>query len=158
MLEIVFNNTISERKYQKEFFEKIAKAALAAFGLSEKGIGLSINLVGTNRMRLLNQKHRRKNKPTDVLSFPLHKKADLEKQFRAKTSVKKPRTVIIELGDIFICLPVIRQQAEKENNLESLLCLLTVHSILHLLGFDHEQSASAELEMQKWQDKILNKL
>lgn len=64
----------------------------------------------------MNKKHRKKDKPTDVLSFPL---GDGN-------------------GDIFICLSIAKKEAKRENiSIEAKLAQLTVHGFLHLLGHDH---------------------
>lgn len=158
MLDIVFNHAAGEGQYQKIFFVKIIKTALAVLHLNKKHVGLSINLVGERRMRLLNKEHRGKDKATDVLSFPLFSKTALKEQLLGHGRAKKASHGIIELGDIFMCLPVIRQQDELENkNPEVLLRLLVAHSFLHLLGFDHEKMKEQKI-MESAEQKILQKL
>ena len=109
-------------------------------------IELSINLVSEARIRYLNQKYREKNKVTDVLSFPLNQ----------KNGVKIGIGGIIPLGDIFICLPIAKENAIKEGmSLDLELAFLTVHGFLHLLGYEHEKSEKGKKTMFKLQDKIL---
>lgn len=109
-------------------------------------------------MRLLNKEHRGKDRVTDALSFPLLKKTALKERLLGHGRAKKAGRGIIELGDVFVCLPVIRQQAELENkNPEVLLRLLVVHSFLHLLGFDHEKMKEQKI-MESVEQKILQKL
>lgn len=107
---------------------------------------VSINFVSEKKIRALNKLYRKKDKATDVLSFAVH---DGEKAEFAGVN---------DLGDIFICLPVIRRQA-KEYKVEfvSELYRMSVHGILHLLGYDHERGKSEEVKMFSLQEKILVK-
>lgn len=148
MLDLVLNNFTTDQKYGAGFFKKIIQKALDEIGFKEKNIELSINLVGEGRIKALNKKYRGKNRTTDVLSFPL------EKRVSAKTTADG----IISLGDVFICLPIAKKSASKEGtSLSSELALLTIHGLLHLLGYDHETTRD-EKAMFKLQEKILKRL
>jgi probable rRNA maturation factor len=86
---------------------------------------VSIALVGDPRIRALNRKYRRKDTPTDVLSFPSN----------PETRVPNPF-----LGDIVIALGVARRQAREAGHTElAELKVLALHGLLHLLGYDHER-------------------
>lgn len=96
---------------------------------------LSISLVSVTKMRELNRKHRKQDKPTDVLSLDFGED---------KTGHK--------LGMIFLCRPVIAKQAKKlGHSLEKEIVFLTTHGMLHVWGFDHEEKKAEEnmLNMQK---------
>ena len=158
MLDIVFNFETKKGSYPKTFFAETIKTALAVLGFSKEKIGLSINLVEERRMRFLNKRYRGKDQATDVLSFPLFKGAMLKERFSLSSRAKKTRSGIIELGDIFICLPVIRQRAKLEHkNPEAFLRLLVVHGFLHLVGFDHEQFGEQQV-MEKMEQRILRRV
>jgi len=89
--------------------------------------------VGERAIQTLNRKFLKKNKPTDVLSFPLGEKAPDGKYY---------------LGDIVISVPVaFRQAREKGHSLDREMRLLAIHGFLHLLGYDH--FAGIEEEEQK---------
>lgn len=91
---------------------------------------LSLAFVGSAAMRTLNRKFRKKDEPTDVLSFPLGKKGPDGKFY---------------LGDIVIAVPVASRQARgKGHGLERELKLLALHGFLHLIGFDHGRGIEAE--------------
>lgn len=172
MLELTFYNQTKDSRYGEAFFKKITKAALAVFGLENYRVGLSISLLDEERMRRLNKQHRRKDKVTDVLSFPLQEDP-LKKLAGAKNSniidifgsfeesERAPFSSlpnIMELGDIFICPPQIKKRAENnKENFEHQLRFLAIHSLLHLFGFDH-QNLSQDKEMFEWTKKILAKL
>src|SRR3989344_5528925 len=136
MLDIVFKNYTSQRAPARIFFIKAINAGLKTTKSKEK-IEISVNLVGEGKIRSLNKKHRQKDKPTDVLSFPL---GDGN-------------------GDIFICLSIAKKEAKQENiSIEAKLAQLTVHGFLHLLGYDHEKSKQRAEEMFNLEEKILSEL
>jgi probable rRNA maturation factor len=86
---------------------------------------VSIALVSDTRSRALNLKYRRKNAPTDVLSFPTNPQSPIPNPF---------------LGDIVIARGVARRQAREAGHTESAeLKVLALHGLLHLLGYDHER-------------------
>jgi len=147
MVDLVLNNLTTDKSYSSDFFEKILQKAIAILGIGNKKLEISINLVGRGRIKALNKKYLRKNRITDVLSFPLADKND------AKLLKEND---IIALGDIFICLPVAKKQAlEKGESLDKQLALLTVHGLLHLLGYDHEKSTEEAKKMYQLQEEIL---
>lgn len=95
---------------------------------------LTLRLVGRAEGRDLNQRYRGRDCATNVLSFPMERPAGLPAEV--------PMT---ELGDLVICMPVVRQEAEAQGKpLVSHCAHLVIHGCLHLLGFDHEASAEAE--------------
>ena len=111
--------------------EKILETACLAVGLKRKEVEVSVNIVSPAKMLGLNRLYRGKNRPTDVLSFPIGIKHD-----------------ILILGDIFIN----RLDAKKN------LPFLVVHGFLHLVGYDHEKSKHDEKIMFSLQDEIINRL
>jgi rRNA maturation RNase YbeY len=108
---------------------------------------LSLSLVTDKSIRVLNRQWRKKDKATDVLSFPLLEVAELRRASGA-----------VELGDIVISLDAAkRQAAEQGHSLLDELDLLLVHGLLHLLGFDHELSPAEAARMRKLEKKILGR-
>ena len=105
-----------------------ALATLAAAGVEDGH--LSLELVGPDRIRELNREHRDRDRPTDVLSFPIDGSGE----------VAGPR----ELGDVVIC-------PEHTTDLTE----ATVHGVLHLCGYDHEVDGG---EMLAIQERILDGL
>ncbi len=150
MLDLVFNNfTDDGRKIKAVFFKKIIKKAIETLGLDFKQIEISVNLVGTRKIRTLNQKYRGKDKHTDVLSFPVNSGID----------EKSAISGIINAGDIFICLPIAQEDALRERvSLNFKLAFLAVHGFLHLLGYDHEKSGNNKKVMFGLQEKILKNI
>ena len=103
---------------------------------------VSILITDNEEIHELNLRYRQKDAPTDVLSFPL---------FDEDGTLDED-----ELGDIVISLERAKAQSEEYNHsLRREVAFLTAHSMLHLLGYDHE---NGEQEMYVKQDEILNLL
>ena len=107
----------------------------------------SLIFVGAARMRTLNRKYRRQDRPTDVLSFPLMEGC------RFPAPPRGPRV----LGDVVLCTPVATRQA-RENGIpvSEEVARLFVHGLLHLLGYDHAVPAQ-EKKMFALQERFLGR-
>lgn len=120
--------------------EKFFRKALRATELKPGAV--SIAFVTGAEIARLNKTYRKKNKPTDVLSFPAQ-------------SVKCPDKNKF-LGDIAIAPAVARHYAKKNGRtLQSEICVLILHGILHLLGYDHETDRG---QMDRIEHKLRRKL
>ncbi|MSO22408.1 MAG: rRNA maturation RNase YbeY [Acidobacteria bacterium] len=101
----------------------------------------TIVLVSDRAIRRLNRDFRNQNKPTDVLSFPTEPQDPLH--------LEKPG-----LGDMILSIETARRQAlARHHSLERELCVLAIHGLLHLLGYDHEvdrgEMRRKELKLQR---------
>ena len=106
---------------------------------------VSLVICGDGAIQRLNRRWRRKDRPTDVLSFPL-----LEGPLLAQ-----PKGQPLALGDVVISVPTARRQAAAAGKtLKTELALLWVHGLLHLLGYDHVMK-SGEKRMFALQTRIL---
>ena len=92
-------------------------------------IFFTILLSGNNEIKRLNKKFRKKNKSTDVLSFPFYSKKDL------RNKLKKEKEIY--LGDIIINLEKIKTKKNTNFNLE--FNKLWIHGLVHLFGYDHKK-------------------
>ncbi len=109
---------------------------------------LSIEFCLASKIRKLNFEHRKKDKATDVLSFPLH-------DFYFK-KIKSSHTDPILLGDIYICPVVARKQAKEfKVSLKEEIIRLLVHGLLHIIGMDHEISSKEYEKMMRIQEYII---
>jgi len=124
---------------------RLKTIALAILGLlGEADAELSLVLIGNSEMRKLNAKYRRKDYPTDVLSFPMEDGGT-------------PATRL--LGDVIISVEKAREQAKQRGRTpDQELATLLIHGIVHLLGYDHERSAKDARAMKRLEDKIYRQL
>jgi probable rRNA maturation factor len=104
---------------------------------------LGVSVVGTARSRRLNARYRGKDKPTNVLSFGGAGRIPDGRNF---------------VGELVICAPVVEREARAQRKTrEQHWAHMTVHGVLHLLGFDHEDAADAR-KMAKMEVQILDRL
>ena len=120
--------------YLKKKFNKLLKKFKITSNVQE----ISIFLTNNEKMRQLNLRFRKKNKPTDVLSFPIN-------------IVKKK---IGYLGDIAISYEIVNKRS-KTSNFNYEFDKMWVHGYLHLIGYDHKKIREFE-KMYKLEKKILN--
>ena len=113
-------------------------------------VDVSIYVTTAEEVQQLNRDYRAKDVPTDVLSF-----AD----DGADSPFVLPPDMPRYLGDVAISWPhVVAQAAEYGHSDARELAFLTVHGVLHLLGYDHERDADADTEMRALQDTIMQLL
>ena len=114
--------------------ERRALKMLAALGL--RGVELSVALVDDAGILALNRTYRHKDKPTDVLAFPLQELAPLH-------TLKAPPEGL--LGDVILSIETARRQAGRHRRpLLGELTMLLAHGLLHLLGYDHQSDAEEQ--------------
>jgi probable rRNA maturation factor len=107
------------------------------------GLEVSVRVVGLASSRALNARYRGKNRPTNVLSFG------------GAGAMPDGRC---NLGELVICAPIVAREARAQGkSAESHWAHLTVHGVLHLLGFDHEVAAEA-VKMEAREVQILDRL
>jgi len=142
-MEVLINNLQDKVELTKELenlLEKVTNKALNEKNVRQEG-EVSFALVDNDYIQQLNKQYRSKDKPTDVLSFPMDSLASGE--------------AYVVLGDIIISLEkAVEQAADYGHSLDRELAFLTVHGVLHLLGYDHEDEQERE-EMEKEQENIL---
>ena len=110
-----------------------ANAVLNYEGLAEQEV--TIRFTDEAESQSLNHEYRGKDKPTNVLSFP----------FEAPPGIE-----INLLGDLVICAPVISREAEEQHkDVSNHYAHMTVHGLLHLMGYDHMDDAEAEVMESK---------
>ncbi len=110
---------------------------------SVRDVEICIRLVDKDESKDLNIRYRKKDGPTNVLSFP----NDLPNEMGVSM-----------LGDLVICAPLVAEEAQAQNKTaEQHWAHLTIHGILHLIGYDHETEKEAEL-MENLEIAILAQL
>lgn len=124
---IYFHSAVRSSGVDTRKLKLVAKQLLRE--VDEEGSALSVSLVDDREIAQLNREHRGKDKPTDVLSFPLYEAGEAT-----------PGDGERLLGDVVISVDTARRQAaDYDAPLQNEVYRLLIHGILHVLGHDHEQ-------------------
>ncbi|MBR6807642.1 MAG: rRNA maturation RNase YbeY [Clostridia bacterium] len=150
--KILFQNEQDKFKITLKLKSIIKKAVKGT--LRHEGVGydteISVTFTDNEGIRELNLEHREKDSATDVLSFPMYTFAEGDVPFEGECA---------ELGDIVLSLERADEQSREFGHSFKRECaFLTVHSMLHLLGYDHETSEEDEKEMFAIQNEIMNEI
>ena len=138
-----YNSWNKKIKNPENYIKKKIKSVSSFLFLNKKSLNITILLTNNKKMKSLNKKFRKKNKKTDVLSFPFWKKAQL----------KKKKNENLYLGDIAISYEYVNIRS-KLSNFKLELDKMWIHGFLHLLGYDHKKNDDY-YKMKKTEDKIL---
>ncbi len=140
----------------EKLIELAAEAALQCEGITVP-CHVDVLLTGRGTMKRINKKRRDKNFVTDVLSFPLN---TLEPgKFDSSICERDLSTGYVQLGDIVLCVPKCETQGmEYGHGYARELCYLTVHSVLHLLGYDHLDEGAEKAQMRAREKYIMDTL
>lgn len=118
---------------------------------------IDIMLTGDRRIHDINLAQRGVDRPTDVLSFPMSQL--IPGEFDPNACEVDPGTGRLLLGDMVINIPQCRKQAvEYGHSMERELCYLAVHSVLHLLGYDHMDEGPEKALMRAHEEEIMDAL
>lgn len=132
-----------------QMMAKVAEETLNFEGFEEIEAVVDLTLTDNAGIRKINKEHRDKDQETDVLSFP---------QYEGLKDMEELEEDELCLGDIVISVEKALEQATLyAHSFEREMCFLVVHSMLHLLGYDH-MTPEDELEMKTLQETILNNL
>ena len=146
--EINFLDINEEQEYI-DILNTVLKECFIEEKLNEKNIYVNIVLTNPTNIRKMNKEYRNIDKETDVLSFPMFEKGELEEVKDFKEDI---------LGDIVISIDrVIEQAKEYEHSFERELAYMAVHGFYHLMGYDHMEENDKK-EMRKKEENILEKL
>lgn len=126
------------RLLSKKYIISVWEAVGAITQIPQKGI-INIIVVSENDMEELNQSYRKKEGPTDILTFSY------------LNSVERATDIA---GEIYLCLEKIRLYAlEREVSYESQLRYIIIHGLVHMMGYDHETDNESR-EMEKIEQKV----
>ena len=124
----------------KLFFKKICLAFPAKYRFLNKEVSLTLLLSNNRKIRKLNKNFRKKNKPTDILSFPFSKKNKISKQ--------------TYIGDIIISYNLMNKpKSQKLKIFKEKVTKTFIHGFLHLLGFEHKKNKDY-IKMLKEEESI----
>ena len=136
--------------------ERAITAALEAEGVATP-CEVDVLITDDEAIHQINLEQRGVDRPTDVLSFPMFNYRP--GQPPADGADADPATGLTPLGDMVISLERARAQAEEYGHpVERELCYLAVHSVLHLLGYDHMDEGEEKAQMRAREEAILGKL
>lgn len=153
-MKIYFENAQDKQAVTYKLKMLVRRAVEATLDYEQYGNPSEVSVTFTDNEGIheLNKKFRGIDRPTDVLSFPL---------FDYEGDGEEPPVDDFKgmLGDIVISLEKAAEQAEEYgHSFARETAFLTVHSMLHLLGYDHETSEEDELDMRHRQSEIMDKL
>ncbi len=143
-----------ERPQWEELFEKVADTVLRSEGVSLP-TEVELNVVGDEEIHELNKEYRKVDRATDVLSFPLCNLVPGQAQEGLAEEETDPESGRVCLGNIVLSWDHVQAQAkEYGHSIRREAAFLVIHSMLHLLGYDHME-AQEEQEMIARQKEIL---
>ena len=146
----------AEMKAVSAMLRKAVRTTLAHEGVTEK-THVDIMLTDNAHIHEINLEQRGVDRPTDVLSFPMNELT--AEAFDAAECMTDPSNGRILLGDMVISLEQCRAQAEEfGHSAEREICYLAVHSVLHLLGYDHMDEGEQKAQMRRHEDAVMDKL
>nr|WP_320025977.1 rRNA maturation RNase YbeY [uncultured Acetobacterium sp.] len=152
MLVVAYDNR-SDLEIDEFILEEIEDAMIRTLLYHEIEVEceVSFSFVKAEEIKSLNAEYRGKNAITDVLSFPMHEEFINNKELIIKENPFLP----LLLGDVVICTQQAAVQAEEYGNtLTRELSYLSVHSVLHLLGYDHMEDEDKS-EMRRIEKEIM---
>lgn len=122
-------------------------------------IEISLNIVTEDEIKEINREYRGIDKSTDVLSFPQYENIQMiMSKIKDLKALDKNEHMPLILGDIVICFDVAKRQSiEYGNTIKRELVYLFVHSMLHLLGYDHIKEDDRKI-MRRHEEKIMSEL
>lgn len=151
-IDIEYLNVEPNEKYE-EIILKVLNKCFEEENLPQNKLSVSITLTDLKNIRNLNCKHRNIDKETDVLSFPMFEKEEIDKKV-----AKNDFQIEDILGDMVICIPKVEEQAEEYgHSFERELSYMVVHSFYHLMGYDHMEEEPKK-EMRQKEEYILKQL
>ena len=149
--EVDFLEVEEDSKYL-ELIEKVIGQAFIEEKIDDINLYIDVILTNPENIRKINKQYRNIDKETDVLSFPMFEKKEIENFKTAGNDIEEP------LGDIIISLERVNQQAiEYGHSFEREFAYMLVHGFYHLMGYDHI-NAEDKKTMREKEERLLNKL
>lgn len=152
MYEITYLNIKEDKTYEKTV-EKVINKCFEEEGLVDSKLIITITFTTPEEIRKINKKYRKIDRATDVLSFPMFEKQELEEKIKNKDFLYED-----VLGDIIISIDKVKEQAEEYgHSFERELSYMLVHGFYHLMGYDHIEEEDKKI-MRPKEEKVLNTL
>ena len=152
MYEIVYKN-IGPKKEYEQIIKKVLEKCFYEEKLENSKLFITITLTTPSQIRSINKNFRNVDKETDVLSFPMFEKDELNKKIQNQDFQYEDI-----LGDIIISIEQVERQAmEYGHSFEREFSYMLVHGFYHLMGYDHIEEQDKKI-MRPKEEKILSDL
>ena len=153
MYEITYLNIEKGKEDWERIVEKVLKKCFEEEGLIDSKLIMTITFTTPEEIRKINKKYRKIDRATDVLSFPMFEKAELDEKIKNKDFLYED-----VLGDVIISIDKVKEQAEEYgHSFERELSYMLVHGFYHLMGYDHIEEEDKKI-MRPKEEKILKEL
>ena len=153
LVAIHFDEIEENKEYEAKVMEVIEKC-FEEEKLKKLNLYISITLTTPSNIRKLNKEYRNIDKETDVLSFPMFEKYEIDRIIEKQERQPLEETI----GDIVISVERVKEQAkEYGHSFERELSYMLVHGFYHLMGYDHIEEEDKKI-MRPKEEKILSEL
>jgi len=150
LTEGINNNKIDENKEYEDIISKVINECFKNEKMDKLNLYVSVTLTVPEEIQKLNKEYRKIDRATDVLSFPMFEKDEIQELIKENYSVPDA------LGDIVISIPKVYEQAEEYgHSFERELSYMCVHGFYHLMGYDHIIEEDKK-KMRAKEDEVLN--
>ncbi|MBR1653459.1 MAG: rRNA maturation RNase YbeY [Clostridia bacterium] len=151
-VELVYKDTQENKGYEK-IISLVIDKCFEVEKLKKLNLYISITLTTPENIRKINSEYRNIDKETDVLSFPMFEKEELDSMVETGNN-EIPETI----GDIVISIQRVKEQAEEYgHSFERELAYMVVHGFYHLMGYDH-MVEDDKVKMRAKEENVLNML
>ena len=151
--EVLFLD-IEEKKELIDFTENVLKTCFKEEKIEKLNFYLSVTLTNPEQIHKLNKEYRNVDRATDVLSFPMFEKEEIDEI--VSKQIKNPIPEV--LGDIVISIEKVKEQAnEYGHSFERELSYMLVHGFYHIMGYDHIEEED-KVKMRAKEEVVLSKL
>ena len=149
--EIVYDD-LKKSKELEDIISKVINECFKNEKMDKLNLYVSITLTYPKKIQEINKSYRNIDKETDVLSFPMFEKIEIDDMIKNNYQVEDV------LGDIIISIDKVRRQAEEYgHSFERELAYMCVHGFYHLMGYDHIKEEDKK-KMRAKEDEILNEM
>ena len=152
MCEIIYEDVEPNEEYEKTI-KKVLEECYKTENLTNSKLIITITLTTPEKIRQINNEYRQTDKATDVLSFPMFEKTELDEKIKKQEFLHED-----VLGDIIISVQKVEEQAkEYGHSFERELSYMVVHGFYHLMGYDHIEEKD-KIIMRPKEENVLSKL
>ena len=152
MYQLEYLDLESNGKYE-EIIKRVIKQCFKEEKIENSKLYISITLTNPEHIHEINKKYRNVDRATDVLSFPMFEKSEIEEKIRNNDFQHED-----VLGDIVISIEKVEEQAkEYGHSFEREFAYMLVHGFYHLMGYDHIEE-NDKVIMRKKEEIVLNKI